>query len=113
MTTNNSSSVWPEVGDVSITDTCFCLNRSLSFISIQASGCLVHDLGSNEHLPGVDSVGPYPTMNHVAPSTMGYDDPPHLAMVSVRFTIDLYAHIIDGVFAEGPWRTSREPKSFT
>jgi hypothetical protein len=31
---------------------------------------------------------------------MGYDEPPHLATVSVRFTTDLYAHIIDGVFAK-------------
>jgi hypothetical protein len=48
-------------------------------------------------------------MNHAAlslpvarfSSTVGYDDPPHLATVSIRFTIvtiDLYAHIIGGVF---------------
>ena len=64
-------------------------------------------------------------MNHAAlslerfPSTMGYDDPPHLVTMSVRFTvvtIDLYAHIVDGVFffAEGFWRISTllsgEPK---
>ena len=56
---------------------------------------------------GVDSAGRHSTMNHAAlslerfPSTMGYDDPPHLVTMSVRFTvvtIDLYAHIVDGVF---------------
>jgi len=42
-------------------------------------------------------------MNHAALSlarfsgTTGYDDPPHLATVSVRFTIDHYAHVTDGV----------------
>ena len=44
-------------------------------------------------------------MNHAAlslerfSSTMGYDGPPYLATVSVGFTIDLYAHIIDGFFS--------------
>jgi hypothetical protein len=120
MTATNSSSVYAqrseynsgqgaqsEVGCVIVTDTCYCLNRSLSFISIQASGCLVLEFGSNEHPPaGVDSAVPHSTnMNHVGAlsltrfsSTMGYDDPAYLATVSVRFTIDPYAHIVDGVF---------------
>ncbi|KAI0281194.1 hypothetical protein BGY98DRAFT_1175083 [Russula aff. rugulosa BPL654] len=80
METNNSSSVYVQRSDSSEYNSVQCAQP-------QASGCLVHGLRSNEHLPGVDSAGPHLTMNHAAlslpvarfSSTVGYDDPPHLA----------------------------------
>ena len=90
---------------VSVTDACHCLNRSLSYMSIQP-------LGGLDHPPGIDSAGPHPAMNYVNAlpptrynSSMGYDYPSHLATVRVR----LLSHVlsVDGGFVEGscgyPW----------
>ena len=94
-----------------------------SVISTQISGGRDHELWSesNEHLPGIssDSAGPYLAVNHAdaLPPTrytnaMGYEDPHHVTIVSVHF-ISLHALRVfaDGGFSEGPWTTSREPKS--
>ena len=99
-----------------------------SVISTQTSGGRDHELWSesNEHLPGItsDSAGPYPAgpylaVNHadaLPPTrytdTMRYEDPHHVAIVNVHF-ISLHALRVfaDGGFSEGPWTTSREPKS--
>ena len=69
---------------VSVIDACHCLNCSLSYMSIQP-------LGGIDHLPGISSAGPYPAMNYsnsLPPtrytSSIGYDNPSHLATVSVR-----------------------------
>jgi hypothetical protein len=70
---------------------CHCLNCSLSCVSIQP-------LGGLDHLPGIGSAGPYPAMNYVNPlpptrytSSAGYDNPSHLATVSVhlRFRVSI------------------------
>ena len=77
---------------VSVTDACRCLSCSLSYIYyiIQASGGLDHDLRSNGY-SDINSAGPFPSMNYVnAPpptrytNSTGYDDPTHLATVSVH-----------------------------
>ena len=70
---------------VSITDARHCLKCSLSYMSIQP-------LGGIDHLvPGIGSAGPYPVIDYSNPlpptrytSSMGYDNPSHLATVSVR-----------------------------
>ena len=58
-----------------------------------------HELWSNEHLPGIDSTGHYPAVNPTDAlppgptrytSTMGNEDLPHVAIVSVYF-IGLHA----------------------
>jgi hypothetical protein len=84
---------------------------------MQTLGGRDHELWSNEYLPGIDSAGPYPAVNHAdAPpptrytSTVGNEDPPRVAIVSVHF-ISLHAPFADGGCAEGPWTTSRGPKS--
>jgi hypothetical protein len=87
----------------------------LSYISTQNLGGRDHELWSNEHLPGVDSAGPYQAVSHadaLPPTgytgTMGNEDPPHVTIVSVHF-VSLYAPFADGGCAEGPWTTtSRE-----
>ena len=63
---------------------CHCLNCSLSYVSIQP-------LGGLDHLPVIGSAGPYPAMNYVNPlpptrytSSVGYDNPSHLATVSIH-----------------------------
>ena len=64
---------------------CHGLNCSLSCVSIQP-------LGGLDHLPaGIDSAGPYPAMNYVNPlpptrytSSVGYDNPSHMATVSIH-----------------------------
>ena len=91
----------------------------LSYISMQTLGGRDHELRLREHLPGIDSPGPYPAVNHADalpptryPSTMGNEDPcsPHVAIVSIHF-ISLHAPFADGGGAEGSWTTSRKPKS--
>ena len=71
-------------------------------------------LGSRDYLPGIDSAGPYPSVNHAdvltptrytTSSTMGNEDPPHVAMASVHF-ISLHTSFANDCFAEGPWSTS-------
>jgi hypothetical protein len=69
----------------------------LSYISTQTLGGRDHELWPNEHLPGVDSAGPYPAVNHAdAPpptrytNTMGNEGPRHVAIVSIHF-ISLHA----------------------
>lgn len=66
------------------------------YLSIQGLGELDHELGSNEHLLGISSAGPCPatSMNYSFPPArysnvmpVGYDDPPHLAMVGVHLPI--------------------------
>jgi hypothetical protein len=88
----------------------------LSHKSMQTLGGRDHELWSNEH-PGIDSAGPYPAVNHAYAlpptrytSTVGNGDPLHVAIVSVRF-ISPRAPFSDGGCAEGPWTTSRGPKS--
>jgi hypothetical protein len=51
-----------------------------------------HEVWSNEHLPGIDSAGPYPAVNHVDAlpptrytSTIGNEDPPRVNIVGVHF----------------------------
>ena len=89
----------------------------LSYISMQTLGSRDHELWPNEHLPGIDSAGPYPSVNHADAlpptsytSTMGTEDLPHAAIVSIHF-ISLHPPFADGGCAEGPWTTSREPVS--
>jgi len=86
---------------------------------MQTLGSRDYELWSNEHLPGIDSAGPYPAVNHADAlpptrytSTMGNEDPPHVAIVSVHF-ISLHAPFANGGCgcAKGRWTTSREPKS--
>ena len=84
----------------------------ISYISMQTVGSHDHEVWSNEHLPGIDSAGPYPAVNHADAlpptrytSTMGNEDPPHVAMVSVHF-ISLHAPFADDGCPEGPWSTS-------
>ena len=87
----------------------------LSYILYQQTlGGRDHELWSNEHLPGIDSAGPYPAVNHADAlpptrytNTMGNNDPAHVAIVSIHF-ISLHAPFADGGRAEGPWTTSRE-----
>lgn len=68
---------------VSVTDARHCLNCSLSY---KALGDIDHELQPNGHLPGINSASLYPAMNNInaPPPTRYYDDPPHLARVSVR-----------------------------
>ena len=62
----------------------------LSYISTQTLGDRDHELWSNEHLPGIDSAGPYPVVNPTRyTSTMGNEDPPHVAVVSIRLSVFL------------------------
>lgn len=81
---------------------------------IQALGIPDHEVWSNGHLPGIDSVGPYPAIDVRPPtrytSGIEYDDSPYLATVSAVFTV-FYALFVDCGFVEGPYRTTREPKS--
>jgi len=53
----------------------------------QTLGGRDHEHWSNEHLPGIDSAGPYPAVNYADAlpptrytSTMGNEDPPHVAI---------------------------------
>jgi len=53
----------------------------------QTLGGRDHEHWSNEHLPGIDSAGPYPAVNHADAlpptrytSTMGNEDTPHVAI---------------------------------
>ena len=72
---------------------------------MQTLGGRDHELWSNEHMPGIDSAGPYPAVNHDFPPTrytsMGNEDPPHVAIVSIHF-IDLHPPFADSGCAEGP-----------
>ncbi|KAI0281408.1 hypothetical protein BGY98DRAFT_1094890 [Russula aff. rugulosa BPL654] len=52
---------------------------------VQTLGGRDHEVWSNEHLPGIDSAGPYPAVNHVDAlpptrytSTIGNEDPPRV-----------------------------------
>ena len=125
MTTNNPSYVpiqHPQhnlVQNAPVCTTYICDVSLLISISIQTLGGRDHELQSNEHLPGIDSARPYTaaTVNHADAlpptrytSTMGNEDSPHVAIVSVHF-ISLHAPFADGGGAEGPWTTSRGPKS--
>ena len=82
------------------------LNCSLSCISIQLLAGHDHGLWSNGHQLGIDSAGPYPTMNYVnaLPPTRyststGYDDdPPHLAIVSVCLQPSCRVPFVDSGF---------------
>ena len=79
---------------------------------MQTLGGREHEFWSNEHLPGIGSAGPagpYPAVNHAdAPpptnytSAMENEEPPHVAIVSVRL-IRLHPPFADGGCAEGPW----------
>jgi hypothetical protein len=99
MTTNNPSYLpiqHPQHNFVQNTQVCItyiCDVPLLSHISMQTLGGR-DELWSNEHLPGsIDSAGPYPAVNHADDalpparytSTMGNEDPPHVAIVSVHF----------------------------
>jgi len=123
MTTNNPSYVpiqhsqhnFVQNAQVCITYVCNVL--LLSYLSMQTLGGRDHELWSNEDLPGINSAGPYPAVNHAdaLPPTrytnaMGDEDPPHVAIVNVHF-ISLHVPFADGRCAEGPWTTSRGPKS--
>jgi hypothetical protein len=76
---------------------------------MQAMGNLNHELWSHGHL-GVDPACPYPAMNYVdtLPPTrytngMGYDDPPHLATVSVECSFTVFMpHFLTVVSPKGP-----------
>ena len=123
MTTNNPSYApiqHPQhnfVQNAQVCITYICDVPLLSYISTQTLGDRDHELWSNEHLPGIDSAGPYPAEYHadaLPPTrytgTMGNEGPPRVAVVSVHF-ISLYVPFADGGCVEGPWTTSREPKS--
>ena len=100
-----------ESTQVSVPDACHYLSCSLSYISIQAFGSIDQELQPNGHLPGIDSASHYPAMNYMnaPPPTRYYDDPPHLATVGV--CVLSFMSTFDRGFAEGPRRTTREPKS--
>jgi hypothetical protein len=73
---------------VSVTDASTVSTAPFSYISIQALGGLDHEHWPNGHLPGIDSAGLYPAMSYAnaLPPTRytGYEDPPHLTIVSAR-----------------------------
>jgi hypothetical protein len=84
-------------------------------MSIQGLGGLDHELGSNEHVLGISSAGPYPATtsmnlaNAFPParysSTMpvGYDGPPHLAsMVDVRLVLIFIPPSLMVALSKGP-----------
>ena len=84
---------------------------------MQILGNRDHELQSNEHLLGIDSAGPHPDVNHADAlppirytGTMGNEDRPHVAIVSLHF-ISLHIPFADGACAEGFWTTSRGPES--
>lgn len=104
--TDNSSSVTvqpsqyspTQSAQVSVTDLCIisiAQRRILYlpyYISMQALGGLNHHVWSSEYLPRINPTGPYPPLSYVNAlpptrytSRMGYDDPPHPVIVSVRF----------------------------
>ena len=98
MTANNMSYVpiqHPQhnmVQSVQVCITYICDVPLLSHMSVQTLGGRDHELWSNEHLSGIDFASPYPAANHadaLSPtrytSTMGNDDPPHVAIVSLHF----------------------------
>ena len=69
-----------------------------SVVSMQTLGGRDDELQSNEHLPGIDSTGPYPAVNPADAlppgptrytSTMGNEGPPHVpvAIVSVILSV--------------------------
>jgi hypothetical protein len=116
MTTNNPSYVpiqHPQhnfVQNAQVCITYICDVPLLSYISIQTLSGRDHEHWSREHLPGIDSAGPYPAVNHADAlpptrytNTMGNENPPQ-AIVSVHF-ISLHA-FADGDCAEGPWTKS-------
>jgi hypothetical protein len=93
MTTNNPSYVpiqHPQHNSVQNDQVCItyiCDVPLLNNISMQTLGGRDHELWSNEYLPGIDSAGPYPSVNHADAlpptrytSTMGNEDPPHVAI---------------------------------
>ena len=102
MTTNNPSYLpiqYPQHNFVQNAQVCtayiLCDVPLLSHVSMQTLGGY-DELRSNEHLPSIDSAGPYPDVNHAADhalpptrytSTMGNEFPPHVAtgIVSVHF----------------------------
>jgi hypothetical protein len=123
MTTNNPSYVpiqHPLHSSVQSPQVCItriCDVPLLSHISMQTLGGRDHELWSNEYLPGIDSAGPYPTVNHHdadAPpptrytSTMGNEDPPHVVIV---INISVFMLPLLTVADEGRWATPRERKS--
>jgi hypothetical protein len=124
MTTNNPSYIpiqHPQHNFVQNAQVCITYIYDvplLSYISMQTLGGRDHEFWSNEHLPGIGSAGPYPAVNHADglppattyTSTMGNEDPPHVAIVSAHF-ISLHALFADRGCAEGPWTTWMERKS--
>ena len=88
--------------------TYICNIPLLNHMSMQTLGGRDHELWSNEHPTSIDSDGPYATVNHLNAlpstrytSTMGNEDPSHVAIVSVHF-ISLHAPFADGGCGEGP-----------
>jgi hypothetical protein len=104
MTTNNPSYVpiqYPQhnfVQDAQVCITYICdvplLSAQLyyvTYISMQTLGGRNHELWPNEHLPGIDSAGSYPIVNHADAlpptrytSTVGNENPPHVGIVSIH-----------------------------
>jgi hypothetical protein len=97
MTTSNPSYIpiqYPQHNFVQNAQVCITYISDvplLSHISIQTLGGRDHEVCSIEHLPGIDSAGSYPAVNHAdaLPPTrytniIGNDDPPHVAIVSVN-----------------------------
>jgi hypothetical protein len=77
-----------------------------SIVSMQTLGVRDHELWSTEHL-GIDSAGPYPAVNHVDAfpptrysSTMGNEDPHHVAIVSLHI-ISLHAPLLTVAVPKG------------
>jgi hypothetical protein len=122
MTTNSPSYVpipYPQHNFVHNTQVCItytCDVPLLSYISMQNLGGHDHEHWSNEHLPGIDSAGPYSAVNHADTllpirytGTMGNEDPPHVAIVRVHLS-SLHVPFADGGCSKGPWTTSRGTK---
>jgi hypothetical protein len=96
MTTNNPFYVpiqHPQhnfMQNAQVCNTHICDVPILSYVTMQTLGGREHEFWLNEHLPGIGSAGPYPAVNHAdAPPTnytsaTGNEEPPHLAIVSVR-----------------------------
>ena len=70
----------------------------LTYTSMQTFGGREHELH-----PAMNHAGALPPTRYT--STMGNEDPPHVAIVSVHF-ISLHASFADGGCAEGLWSTS-------